>query len=165
MSNSTEVQNGGVSAEEANQEKRSVVEEFITTNGTDDAHGQNGHAPVSAVNGGALYKEGNADTVKKNGVILEEEEEPDVPDDEENLFISLEEQEKAHAAALEQPKAVEAAPRLLQAALKEGQVKADESEEESDKEKEISPDKNVSSPEPHIHKRVRGRFWETVVCA
>jgi hypothetical protein len=82
---------------------------------------------------------------------VEDTAEDDTPDEEENLFLSLEEQEKAAAVALDQPKALESAPRLLQAALKGGQVKADESEEESDKEKDQKP----ASPEPHIHKRVR----------
>jgi hypothetical protein len=84
----------------------------------------------------------------------------EVVDEEENLFHTLEEETKVKAMQemVDQPKAVEAAPRLLQTALKEGQVKADDSEEESDKERETkaadsSPDKPASS-EHHVHKRV-----------
>jgi hypothetical protein len=111
------------------------------------------------------------DTVDTNEVIddtVDDEEEDQrlevVPDDEENLLMTLEEEdEKAQHETLvgmNQPKAVEAAPRLLQAALKEGQVKADESEEEEEEnneqkqEKGETSDPKVASPEVHVHKRV-----------
>jgi hypothetical protein len=110
----------------------------------------NGHAATSKLG------EEVADIMYEEDGVDDDAVENETPDEEENLFMSLEEQEKAdaEAAALNQPKAVEAAPRLLQAALKEGQVKADESEEESDKEA-ASEQKQPVSPEPHIHKRVR----------
>lgn len=151
--------NEGASAEDSSQ-KPAAVEKVVTatTNGTDHDTtpvAMNGHGPF--VNG-SLKVEDAVTATKTTADLEEEEEEPDTPDEEENLFITLEEQEKAHSAMVEQPKAVEAAPRLLQAALKEGQVKADESEEESDKEKTASPDKKNASPEPHIHKRVRFLF-------
>ena len=81
----------------------------------------------------------------------------DVPDEEENLFILIEkekekeiEEEMAHPHS--QPKTLDAAPRLLQAALKEGQVKNSDSEEESDKERATSPEKKEEIL-PHYHKR------------
>ena len=157
MSNPTELVNDGGSAEQQDASKKpaAAAEGITTMNGTKDTphDAPNGLAP--AINGDiALPKDNNDAAGAKVDGILEEEEEAEIePDEEENLFITLEEQEKALAAALDQPKAVEAAPRLLQAALKEGQVKADESEEESDKEKEMSPVK-VAAPEPHIHMRV-----------
>jgi len=88
----------------------------------------------------------------------EDADEPEEPDEEENLFLELEqEKEKEDQEELlhphAQPKAVEAAPRLLQAALKEGQVRASDSEEESDKEKTASPEKKKEEEEPHYHKR------------
>ena len=88
----------------------------------------------------------------------EDANDPEVPDEEENLFLELEqEKEKEEQEELlhphAQPKAVEAAPRLLQAALKEGQVRASDSEEESDKEKTASPEKKKEEEEPHYHKR------------
>jgi hypothetical protein len=98
-------------------------------------------------------EDGDIDEEIDADVVSEE-----VVDEEEDLFHTLEEETKVKAMQeiIDQPKAVEAAPRLLQTALKEGQVKADDSEEESDKEKETkadSPDKPVSS-EHHVHKRV-----------
>jgi hypothetical protein len=104
----------------------------------------------AASEGGDVDEEIDADMVSE-----------EVVDEEENLFHTLEEETKVKAMQeiVDQPKAVEAAPRLLQTALKEGQVKADDSEEESDKEREIkadSPDKPASA-EHHVHKRVSSR--------
>ena len=87
-----------------------------------------------------------------------ETEDPEVLDEEENLFVELEkeiekkeEEEKAHPHA--QPKALDAAPRLLQAALKEGQVKNSDSEDESDQEKAVSPEAKIDESNRHYHKR------------
>jgi hypothetical protein len=74
-------------------------------------------------------------------------------DEEENLLMSLEEKAEQDADhEIHQPNAVEEAPRLLQAALKDGQVKADESEEEEDN---VAHAAVAASPEVHVHKRVR----------
>ena len=142
---------------DANQ-KPEALEKVTTTptNGSDhhatDTPGDDNHGPTMTTTQNGGLKEDTTSSTKEEEE--EEEDEPEAPDEEENLFITLEEQEKAQADALllkQQPKAVEAAPRLLQAALKEGQVKVDESEEESDTALAV---KKPESPEPHIHKRV-----------
>lgn len=112
-------------------------------------------AALPVEQGSSLKVENIADEEDADG---EDANEPEVPDEEENLFLELEqEKEKEDQEELlhphAQPKAVEAAPRLLQAALKEGQVRASDSEEESDKEKTASPEKKKEEEEPHYHKR------------
>ena len=88
----------------------------------------------------------DGDDDEENVEVVEE-------DEEENLLMSLEEKAEQEADhEIHQPNAVEEAPRLLQAALKEGQVKADESEEEEEEKVDVA----VPSPEVHVHKRVRG---------
>ena len=88
----------------------------------------------------------DGDDDEENVEVVEE-------DEEENLLMSLEEKAEQEANhEIHQPNAVEEAPRLLQAALKEGQVKADESEEEEEEKVDVA----VPSPEVHVHKRVRG---------
>lgn len=86
-----------------------------------------------------------------------EVEDSDVPDEEENLFLTLEEQKEKEQKEITihphvQPKAVEAAPRLLQAAIKDGQVRASDSEEDSDKEK-LASSEATKDEQPHYHKR------------
>lgn len=78
------------------------------------------------------------------------EEAVDTPDEEENLFIQMEEEQHKHEEPVAQPKQVEAAPKLLQKALQNHEVNPDESEEESDKEVQKKED-----AEPHYHQRVR----------
>lgn len=134
-----EGESNGVSSE-VNGTKSSATEDIATN----DSLETNGHEPTMDDCEEVTNESNEEDDVEDTA-------EEDIPDEEENLFLSLEEQEKATAVVLDQPKALEAAPRLLQAALKGGEVKADESEEESDKEKDQKP----ASPEPHIHKRVR----------
>jgi hypothetical protein len=137
-----------------------VMEEGESNGISAEVNGAKSSAAEPTSTNGSLVTNGHTSTKEDCEELTNESNEEDevedtaedeTPDEEENLFLSLEEQEKAAAIALDQPKALEAAPRLLQTALKGGQVKADESEEESDKEKDQKP----ASPEPHIHKRVR----------
>jgi hypothetical protein len=159
MSNPTDIPDhqteGAAATAAASDALKASVPEAVTLPAEPlDTNGHNGGgldavptkmAPASE--DGDIDEEIDADVVSK-----------EVVDEEEDLFHTLEEETKVKAMQeiIDQPKAVEAAPRLLQTALKEGQVKADDSEEESDKEKETkvySPDKPVSS-EHHVHKRV-----------
>lgn len=131
-----------------------VAEPALLAVAADDATKNVGPAALQEVaTGGTATTNGHAENGAAKISVDDEEDneepEPDVPDEEENLFITLEEQEKEAHLADPQPKAVEAAPRLLQTALKEGQVQADESEEEEEAAEE-------APPEPHVHKRVRG---------
>ena len=114
----------------------------------------NGHCNVKETTSSALMMNGNNtgidftkgdDDDNAEEVVVEE-------DEEENLLMSLEEKAEQEADhEIHQPNAVEEAPRLLQAALKEGQVKADESEEEDN----VAHTAVAASPEVHVHKRVR----------
>jgi len=97
---------------------------------------------------------------------VDESENKDAPlDEEEALFVHLEEEEEQKAKEeanhpSEQPKDVTAAPTLLKAALQKGEVDLSDSEIESDKEKEekvvgdaATTDAGPASPEPHVHQR------------
>ena len=116
------------------------------TSSTPIVNSSNGDSKTGIVN-----PDGEDDEDNVEEVVAAEE------DEEENLLMSLEEKAEQEADhEIHQPNAVEEAPRLLQAALKEGQVKADESEEEEDE--TVAHAAAAASPEVHVHKRVRPRM-------
>ena len=116
------------------------------TSSTPIVNSSNGDSKTDIVN-----PDGEDDEDNVEEVVAAEE------DEEENLLMSLEEKAEQEADhEIHQPNAVEEAPRLLQAALKEGQVKADESEEEEDE--TVAHAAAAASPEVHVHKRVRPRM-------
>jgi len=80
---------------------------------------------------------------------------PEGSDAEEALFSNLEQDaDGADGQGQEQPKSLEAAPKLLQKALEKGEVQASDSEQESDKDHEDER-KEPASPQRHVHQRVR----------
>lgn len=125
---------------------------------TTPSNGVNGHCNVKETTSSIPMLNGNS----KSDIKIPEGAEDDEDnieeavveeDEEENLLMSLEEKAEQDADhEIHQPNAVEEAPRLLQAALKDGQVKADESEEDEDN---VAHAAVAASPEVHVHKRVR----------
>jgi hypothetical protein len=77
----------------------------------------------------------------------------DGAEEEEALFVKLEEDEERQESKQlhDQPKDVNAAPKLLQSALEQGQIKPDDSESEDEKKKT----ETAAPPEHHHHARVR----------
>jgi hypothetical protein len=147
----------------ASSSDSNVVATATTTNeSTIVDNSNNASVPIAAVS--ESISNGHTNETSKFVPIKEEEyndeEDVAVVDDEENLLMTLEEkaQHELDETVMQQPKAIEEAPRLLQAALKDGKVKADESEEEEEKDNAVTATTAAASMAPQIHARVRSLF-------
>ena len=92
--------------------------------------------------------------IEKSKTIVEEDEDAKIDDDDESakeeaIFIAMEKDQEMEDAAhpLSQPKAVEAAPKLLQSALEKGEVQADDSESDDDKKNELQQQQPSNGPQ------------------